>query len=407
MAPSVTLATTGSAWRPSLHRTKHPSARFVTALLTALFLPAPTIILAAPVADMPQPGDYIVDVEDSDCPIGGPIVRVTPSGEASIIAQGGILRKPRGSAVQDDTTLIVADGQAGLVKVDLPTGKVSRIAFGPPWQPRGVVIDSQGNYIVVDWPENSAAALQEANGQRPSTPPTGQPGGGPRPSSSSSSGQQSAPPAGPPAVYRITPGGQVTVVVQGTPLKQPHGVALDADGNVIVSEGGGPRTGAGIIRVTPDGRMTVVRAEGPGFLNGADVRVDADGTYIVADNSQPALLRMTPDGEVTAIHRGPPFSPSQPPNPPGVLGVTGKGGPRGVVIDNEGNYILVDESAGAIMLVTPDGDVSTVFQGAVLCHPAALTIYKPLPPRPKPAPGAAPDDSAPSDAPADFADDGL
>ena len=353
---------------------KHRPFVWLSALATTLCIAlSPGATAAAPAP--PQPGDYIVHVENPDCAIGGPIVRVTPSGEATILAQGGLLRKPRGSAVQDDNTLIVADGQAGLLKLDFRTGSTSRIAFGPPWQPREVAIDSDGSYIVADWPDSSAATLQAANGltsaASPSGRPPAQPSGPPSRASSPGGSQSSGPVAGPPAVYRITPAGKVTMIASGDPLITPHGMALDASGNIIVTEA--LPNSNGVIRVTPDGQMTVVRHFDRTFVNGAGVRVDAEGNYIVADNSG-ALWKVTADGGLAAIHRGSPFSSHPFQNNP-----NGLGGPRGVDLDSNGDAIVLDQTQGALYRVTPGGDVSLIYQGDVLCHPANVMIYKPLP----------------------------
>jgi sugar lactone lactonase YvrE len=152
------------------------------------------------------------------------------------------------------------------------------------------------------------------------------------------------------------------VISQGGKLVNPHGVALDADGNIIVSDGA-----TGVIRVKPDGQQTVVASAGTGAPVGAgvDVRVDADGSYVVADGARGALVRVSPDGTARLIYRGAPFSQPH--------------GPRGVVIDNSGNYVVVDEKSGAVVEILPDGSAKTIASGGMLCEPADITIYKPLP----------------------------
>jgi len=269
--------------------------------------------------------DYFVTDESPECPIGGPIYRIS-DGEATVVAQGGLLQKPRGGVFDAAGQFIVADGFVGLLKVDPGTGAVTLIAAGPPYNPRDVKIDAQGNYIVVDWPSGQNARL------------------------------------GPPAVYRITPEGDVSIIAQGSPLLGPHGLAIDGGGNYII---GDPQ--AGVIRITPAGQMTMVVPSSPnGELNkSADVAVDALGNYIVVDKSKGKLLRVSPEGIVTIIHGGPPFTNAD-------SGTAN--GPRGVLVDDAGNYILVDEGARAIFQVTPEGQASTIFQGDPLCGPADLNI---------------------------------
>src|SRR5713226_9438558 len=109
-----------------------PIGRWTTAIIGASLFLATLPMGSVAVATTLQPGDYIVDTEAPTCPLGGPIYRITPGGDISVIAQGGLLKKPRGNAVLDDNTLLVADGIAGLLKVNLTTGSITRIAEGPP-----------------------------------------------------------------------------------------------------------------------------------------------------------------------------------------------------------------------------------------------------------------------------------
>jgi DNA-binding beta-propeller fold protein YncE len=334
-----------------------------------------------------------VDNEAPNCPLGGPIVRVT-DGKPTIVAQGGALKKPRGNAVDQAGNLIVADGLAGLLKVDLKTGAVAVIVAKPPWQPRDVVIDGQGDYIVVDWPDGAVNGVKD-----------------------------------PRAVYKITPAGQVTIIAKDPPLQEPHGVALDADGNIIVAD-----TATGLVKVTLPGEKTVIAAAvphasfqplgpqggppvgapvqkpggpgaqprptaradvegrtfaqqgpsafakpgpsapgGPGrpLVVAADVRADAQGNFVVADITG-SLLRVAASGSVTPIHVGPPFSQADQ--------KTETGGPRGVVLDLNGDYIMVDENSNALLRVTPTGLISTIFSGAPLCGPADVTLARFIPP---------------------------
>jgi sugar lactone lactonase YvrE len=278
-----------------------------------------------------QPGDFIVDVEGTTCPLGGPILRVTSSGQVGVIAQGGLLKKPRGNAVDAEGNLIVADPLAGmLLKVNLASGTVTKIAGSPPFAPHDVAIDAQGNYVVVDWPGHVGRSQ-------------------------------------PPAVYQVSPAGQARLLAQGSPLASPHGIALDAAGNVIVAQA------EGLVRVTPGGVMELVQATRPGqpqqLFGAADVRVDADGNYIAAGGDVLALVRPA-GGEVDIIHRGPPFR-----NPTGPQDTVGL---RGVVIDSNGDYVLAD-GGGGVYRITPRGELTKIATGGLLCQPADVTIFRPLP----------------------------
>lgn len=301
---------------------------------------------ASPNAQLVQPGDLIVQDQGPNCPEGGPIFRLSGGG-ISVLAQGTPLRKPRGSAVDATDNLIVADELAGLLRVDLRAGAVTAIAARPPHNPRDVAIDRDGNYVVVDIP----LAVRFIS-------------------------------PGPPAVYRVAPDGTVTLVAQGAPLVQPHGVAIDPAGSYIVAD-----TGAGVLRVTRDGQISRVAA--PGGLqsplrSASDVQVDAAGDYIVADFLGGALHRISPDGAITTIRRGPPFS--------SLDFATRIGGPRGVAIDGNGNFIVADERANGIFRVTPAGEISTIYAGAPMCAPADVTVFRPVRPEaPPPDPIVSPE----------------
>ena len=290
-------------------------------------------------AALVKPGDLLITDEAPNCPIGGPIFRIS-GGEASVLAQGGPLGKPRGSALDNQGNLIVADSLAngsGLRKVDLGTGAVTTIASSPLVQPRDVAVDGEGNYIVVDWPESIA---------------------------------------GDPAVYRVSTNGQVSLVAQGSPLVAPHGIDIDARGNYIIAD-----FSAGVIRVTPGGRAVLIHATEPGsaMSSATDVRVDASGDYIIADITG-ALLRGAPDGTLTLIYRGAPFSLFDP--------QTRTGGPRGLAIDSDGTYVVLDQRSRTVFKVTPQGTVTALFGGAPLCGPADLLVYRPSAVLVSPASGA-------------------
>ncbi|MFA5057182.1 MAG: SMP-30/gluconolactonase/LRE family protein, partial [Opitutaceae bacterium] len=179
-------------------------------------------------------------------------------------------------------------------------------------------------------------------------------------------------------IRKITPAGLVTTLaglagVSGSAdgtgsaarLSAPESVAVDAAGNVFVSE-----LWSGTIRkTTPAGVVTTVaRFPGtsdptafPGSATGYgpahDLAVDADGNLYATDALQNAILKITPDGTVTTLA--------------GSLGIfggdaDGTGGsarfarPRSLVLGPEGNLYVADTSNNAIRKVTPAGVVTTL-----------------------------------------------
>eukprot|EP00937_MAST-01D_sp_MAST-1D-sp2_P004802 g4802.t1 len=91
-------------------------------------------------------------------------------------------------------------------------------------------------------------------------------------------------------------------------FRNPCDVAVDADGNVIVADCGNHR----IRKVTKDGTVTTLAGSGSQghqdgqgasahFRNPCDVAVDADGNVIVADGGNHRIRKVTKDGTVTTL----------------------------------------------------------------------------------------------------------
>lgn len=79
------------------------------------------------------------------------------------------------------------------------------------------------------------------------------------------------------------------------PFDEPEGIAVEADGQLLVVE----LAGRALLRVDPiTGERTLVSDDshggGPFFATPADLAMDATGAAIVADPGLPALLRVDP-----------------------------------------------------------------------------------------------------------------
>jgi len=143
---------------------------------------------------------------------------------------------------------------------------------------------------------------------------------------------------------------------------QPHGVAVDGQGNLYVAD----CPNNTIRRVTPDGMVTTLAgmagltgsADGPGpaarFNAPTGVAVDGQGNVYVADCLNATIRKVTPAGMVSTLA--------------GTVGVRGSrdgagatfDGPLGVAVDAAGNVFVADAGNGIIRKVTPDGVVSTL-----------------------------------------------
>jgi sugar lactone lactonase YvrE len=145
----------------------------------------------------------------------------------------------------------------------------------------------------------------------------------------------------------------------------PRGLSVDSAGNIFVADAANNT----IRRITPQGAVTTfagsasaggyVNATGAAarFSNPVGVAVDSNSNVYVSDYNNNAIRKITPAGVVTTLAGGGPGS-------PGTTDGNGTAalfnGPRGVAVDGVGNVIVADRDNGTIRIVTPVGDVSTL-----------------------------------------------
>ena len=104
-------------------------------------------------------------------------------------------------------------------------------------------------------------------------------------------------------ILRATPGGDVVTAVEHLPFTHAVALAIDGEGNFIIGDNGEDA----IFRVTPSGESTLV-AKLPycGSLNDLAITIDDSGDYIVAPGCGPnPLLKVRSSGKVTQIGTDP------------------------------------------------------------------------------------------------------
>ncbi len=161
-------------------------------------------------------------------------------------------------------------------------------------------------------------------------------------------------------IRKVTPNGVVsTLAGDGTigsrngagtvaQFNYPHGLVVDANGNVFVADAGNNL----IRKITPAGVVSTLAGDGnAGLVNGtgnmaefsfpADITIDGTGNLYVSDGNNKCIRKITPTGTVSTF-------------------ATGFGFPEGITIDNAGNLFVADAGGLSVRKVTTAGVVSVL-----------------------------------------------
>jgi sugar lactone lactonase YvrE len=142
----------------------------------------------------------------------------------------------------------------------------------------------------------------------------------------------------------------------------PWGVAVDGEGSFIIGDNGNNR----VLKISPDGTVSTLAGSGiAGFADGAGaaaefngprgVAVDGEGSFIIADSGNHRVRKITPEGTVSTLAGS------------GSAGFADGAGaaaqfnyPYGVAVDGEGSIIITDQENQRVRKLTRDGTVSTL-----------------------------------------------
>lgn len=108
----------------------------------------------------------------------------------------------------------------------------------------------------------------------------------------------------PQRVYKVTPDGQSSIFLEGSPLMAPNGVAIDNDGNVVVINVGNNH----VMTFNPAGEL--INTEYAAESGNDGVVVLADGTKIVSSVRFGSISRIRPGQEAEVIAVGIPSAAS-------------------------------------------------------------------------------------------------
>jgi DNA-binding beta-propeller fold protein YncE len=256
------------------------------------------------------------------------------------------------------------------------------------FNPTSVAVDSSGNIYVADGGDHTIRKVTASGTVTTLAGSSGQPGSSDGTGSGAlflypyavavdASGNVYVADSGNQNIRKITPGGTVTTLAgtagvagsqdgtaNGALFNAPQGIAVDATGNVYVSD----TNNCTIRKVTPTGVTTTIAGavgqEGAVDGTGASARfayplglaTDASGNVYVADYDNSAIRKMTPAGVVSTLA--------------GSLGssgtLDGQGAsarfnhPCAVAVDAAGNVYVADTSSQTMREISAAGNVTTL-----------------------------------------------
>lgn len=152
-------------------------------------------------------------------------------------------------------------------------------------------------------------------------------------------------------------------------LQAPSGVALDSQGNIYIADTGNGR----IRKVDASGAITTVVGRGNGTAAGdggpalnaqlnnpTDVAVDSQGNIYVADFGNNAIRKVDKNAVISTILRGGFGACNTTPVPAARADI---GRAVGIATDANGNLYIANESADCVLMMEPNGTVSTIAGG--------------------------------------------
>ena len=279
--------------------------------------------------------------------------------------------------------IIVADGSGGLARVPAGGGTAELLVDDPAFSSiEDVAIDGEGNLILADIGNNTIfRVLCETGTVETVATLSGEGSNSAHDVVVDSNGDYIVLTHFGTSLFKVTPAGAVSLIVTIPDANETEGLDIDGAGNFIIAEefpGSEPPPGL-IYRVSPDGSTIEVLGDDSATSDGPEaVIVDTDGSYVIIDETDPALFRVNPTtGAATLIFAGAPAPFSS-------------DGPQGIALAPNGDYLVADEG-DRIIQVARDGSSATIIsQGAPLRGPRDLVVYSGCGPPPTPTPSPTP-----------------
>ena len=331
-----------------------------------------------------------VDVAGNVSTLAG---RITDAGSEDGTGSQARFYAPQGVAASADGTTYVADTLNGTIRKATNTGMVTTFAGlaeasgsadgpGPEarfFHPTAAATDAAGNVFLADTSNDAIRRITPAGITTTVTTEAGDVAhlAGPEGIAVDGAGNLYVASTSNQYIAKITPNGVVSVLAgesnsfgsadgPGSTARffYPHGLALDAGGNLYVADS----SNGTIRRIAPDGTVSTFAgtagssgsADGIGaaarFYYPQALALDASGNLYVADTYNHTIRKITPGRVVTTLA--------------GTAGSAGSAdgqgaaarfaSPQGVAVDARGNVFVADFGNSTVRRITPDGMVSTV-----------------------------------------------
>lgn len=289
---------------------------------------------------------YVADMIDGGGKSGPfyQLWKVTPAGEASMLAAGGLAQgSVAGMTVDAAGTLFLALRFSGNLIGSPPFNQILRVGDdGSAVVLAGAVgRDRQGSVDGV----GSAAQFQWLAGM-----------------TADGAGNLYVSDAG--GIRRVTPAGEVTTLAGSRPAYGPGAIAIDAAGTLFLVDGPLLRGYAGGTFATVAGAAFAPRntgsVDGIGtaalFTNPQGIAADANGNLFVADTSIHVIRKITPAGAVTTF--------AGLAGNPGSSDGSGSAArfnlPTGLAVNASGDVFVTDRGNATVRRITPAGTVTTL-----------------------------------------------
>jgi molecular chaperone DnaK (HSP70) len=162
------------------------------------------------------------------------------------------------------------------------------------------------------------------------------------------------------SVLRISDG-QVVVVAQ-LPDAPIVGITVGSDNSVFISNP------SGVVRIV-DGVATLLLDRRVAGLSSdlGPLALDGGGNLYIADNGTARIIRLAPDGALTLVAgTGRPATTGATPTDGGAAVTSDIGTITGLVVDNDGNLLMADAALLRVRAVAPNGTITTIAGGGTI-----------------------------------------